>query len=128
MNALDRNRIAADVYEYLPKELRPTGSTTEMSTTSPHVTLTYSGPYFLEISAAGVNKGLGLEKYCESQGLDRTEVVAFGDLLNDREMLQFAGLGLCMGNGHPDMKLLAGRVIGTNADDGVAREIESWFN
>ncbi|KAG0204048.1 hypothetical protein BGX28_003889 [Mortierella sp. GBA30] len=102
---------------------------TQIGSTSsePDVSLTYSGNYFLEISAAGVNKGLGLQRYCEANGIAREDVVAFGDLLNDAEMLQFAGLGLCMGNGHEEMKRLADRVIGTNAEDGLAKEIESWF-
>ncbi|KAF9105131.1 hypothetical protein BGX29_000572 [Mortierella sp. GBA35] len=132
--ALDRNRTASKVYESLPSALlHPTAPTTPstLSTSSsslaPPLTLTYSGPYFLEISAGGVNKGLGLSKYCEANGIARGDVVAFGDLLNDAEMLQFAGLGLCMGNGHEDMKRLADRVIGTNAEDGLAQEVESWF-
>ncbi|KAF9954466.1 hypothetical protein BGZ72_004571 [Mortierella alpina] len=138
--ALDRNRAAPALYESLPESLRPTSdganttSTTNTTTTSapmtvpePQATLTYSGDYFLEISAAGVNKGLGLQKYCEANQIAQEDVVAFGDLLNDAEMLQFAGLGLCMGNGHEDMKKLADRVIGTNAEDGLAKEVESWF-
>ncbi|KAF9987275.1 hypothetical protein BGZ75_000843 [Mortierella antarctica] len=139
--ALDRNRPAPALYESLPESLRmtcvaDTTTTTTTTTTNAHmptasepqVTLTYSGDYFLEISAAGVNKGLGLEKYCEANQIAREDVVAFGDLLNDAEMLQFAGLGLCMGNGHEDMKRLADRVIGTNAEDGLAKEVESWFS
>ncbi|KAF9299060.1 hypothetical protein BGZ74_009113 [Mortierella antarctica] len=123
--ALDRNRVASEVYESMPASLRsnePVGTGD-----APQVTLTYSGPYFLEVSGPGVNKGLGLKQYCEGHGIARQDVVAFGDLLNDAEMLQYAGLGLCMGNGHPEMKKLADRVIGTNAEDGLAKEIESWF-
>lgn len=134
--ALDRNRPAPALYESLPESLRGNSAATTTTTTThnshtttdvqsaassePQATLTYSGPYFLEISAAGVNKGLGLQKYCEANRIAREDVVAFGDLLNDAEMLQFAGLGLCMGNGHDDMKALADRVIGTNAEDGWA--------
>ncbi|KAF9313301.1 hypothetical protein BG003_005420 [Podila horticola] len=123
--ALDRNRVASEVYESMPESLRSnepvdTGDALQ-------VTLTYSGPYFLEVSGPGVNKGLGLKQYCEGHGIAREDVVAFGDLLNDAEMLQYAGLGLCMGNGHSEMKKLADRVIGTNAEDGLAKEIESWF-
>ncbi|KAF9122954.1 hypothetical protein BGW39_009388 [Mortierella sp. 14UC] len=132
--ALDRNRTASAVYESLPDPLVhhsiPVTTTIPIAPTEntrPPLTLTYSGPYFLEISAAGVNKGLGLSAYCAHNSIPREKVVAFGDLLNDAEMLQFAGLGLCMGNGHEDMKRLADRVIGTNAEDGLAREVESWF-
>ncbi|KAF9902594.1 hypothetical protein EC991_004767 [Linnemannia zychae] len=135
--ALDRNRTASAVYESLPdplvhhhhynhQDITPT-TPIAPTDTRPPLTLTYSGPYFLEISGAGVNKGLGLSAYCAHNSIPREEVVAFGDLLNDAEMLQFAGLGLCMGNGHEDMKRLADRVIGTNAEDGLAKEVESWF-
>ncbi|KAG0284577.1 hypothetical protein BGZ96_011065 [Linnemannia gamsii] len=125
--ALDRNRTASAVYESLPSpSLSPLPSPTTEHRRP--LTVTYSGPYFLEISAAGVNKGLGLSAYCEANKIPREDVVAFGDLLNDAEMLQYAGLGLCMGNGHDDMKRLADRVIGTNAEDGLAVEVESWFS
>ncbi|KAF9429689.1 hypothetical protein BGZ94_009840 [Podila epigama] len=134
--ALDRNRVASEVYESLPKSMQ--GGTDQPSplvneangsaaSVSPELTLTYSGPYFLEVSGPGVNKGSGLRRYCEGHGIARQDVAAFGDLLNDAEMLAYAGLGLCMGNGHPDMKKLADRVIGTNAEDGLAKEIESWY-
>jgi hypothetical protein len=136
--ALDRNRTSGDVYKSLPESLRvmspssmapgtaPMASTTAV-TPSPTVEITYACNYFLEIAAAGVSKGLGLAKYCEAHGIAREDVVAFGDLLNDATMLEFAGLGLCMGNGHEEMKKLADRIIGTNTEDGVAQEIESWF-
>lgn len=129
--ALDRNRTASAVYESLSSPSLSVFSPSFSLFTTEHrrpLTVTYSGPYFLEISAAGVNKGLGLSAYCEANKIPREDVVAFGDLLNDAEMLQYAGLGLCMGNGHEDMKRLADRVIGTNAEDGLAVEVESWFS
>ncbi|KAG0306808.1 hypothetical protein BGZ98_001673 [Dissophora globulifera] len=131
--ALDRNRTAADVYESLPLDVlsmpapaKPRPNDTDIANADP-ISVSYSNAFFLEIAAAGVNKGLGLQKYCEANRIPRENVVAFGDLLNDAEMLQYAGLGLCMGNGHESVKRLADRVIETNADDGVAKEIESWF-
>ncbi|KAI8614040.1 HAD-like domain-containing protein [Chytriomyces sp. MP71] len=113
--ALQRGKTAPELYASLPDELRPSN-------------LVYSGNYFLEASAKGVSKGLGLQTHCESNGIARESVVAFGDLLNDKEMLVYAGLGLCMRNGHEQVKDIADRVIGSNAEDGVAREIESWFD
>ncbi|KAJ3069181.1 hypothetical protein HDU98_007738 [Podochytrium sp. JEL0797] len=120
--ALDRDKEASVLYESIPGVLKP-----------PHapagaIALTYSGPFFVEMSACGVNKGLGLQTFCEGNGVPREKVVAFGDLLNDAEMLQYAGLGLCMRNGHEDVKKLSDRVVGTNAEDGVAGEVESWFD
>ncbi|KAF9288610.1 hypothetical protein BGZ68_010910 [Mortierella alpina] len=130
--ALDRNRPAPALYESLPESLRITSAAnataTSMTASEPQVFLAYSNNFCLEMSAAGVNKGLGLQKYCEANQIAREDVVAFGDLFNDAEMLEFAGLGLCMGNGHEDMKKLADRVIGTNAEDGLAKEVESWFS
>ncbi|KAF9302394.1 hypothetical protein BGZ74_005420 [Mortierella antarctica] len=126
--ALDRNRVASEVYESLPDSLRSKAGSSDAPTAIPPISLTYSGPLFLEVSGPGVNKGLGLRQYCDGNGIARQDVAAFGDLLNDAEMLEYAGLGLCMGNGHPEMKRLADRVIGTNAEDGLAKEIESWFS
>ncbi|KAF9586357.1 hypothetical protein BGW38_006418 [Lunasporangiospora selenospora] len=134
--ALDRDRTAPEVYESLPSSLRNNESasatvsskdTRALSQEKANFEVTYSGMHFLEMAAPGVSKGLGLQRYCEGHGIDRKDVIAFGDLLNDAEMLQYAGLGLCMGNGHPNMKALADRVIGLNSEDGLAKEIESWF-
>ncbi|KAJ3124758.1 hypothetical protein HK100_011128 [Physocladia obscura] len=127
--ALDKTKTAAQLYDSLPQDMKPVSPSEKNQNITPDADLavTYSGPYFLEVAAAGVSKGLGLELLCTSLDIKRENIVAFGDLLNDAEMLQFAGQGLCMGNGHPDMKKLADRVIGTNTEEGVAEEIESWF-
>ncbi|KAJ3007395.1 UNVERIFIED_CONTAM: hypothetical protein HDU68_003541 [Siphonaria sp. JEL0065] len=114
--ALDRARTASEVYESLSTNIHES------------LSIVYSTPHFLEIAAMGMHKAVGLEKYCKANGIHVDDVVAFGDFLNDIEMLEFAGLGLCMGNGHEDVKKVADRVIGTNVEDGVAREIESWFD
>ncbi|KAJ3387615.1 hypothetical protein HDU84_000649 [Entophlyctis sp. JEL0112] len=122
--ALDESRPAPRLYESLPPELKAEPHGSDPAT---QFSVVYSGEYFLEISAANVSKGLALAAYCAKHGIDRADVVAFGDLINDVEMLKFAGTGLCMRNGHEEVKKLADRVIGFNDDDGVAQEIESWF-
>ena len=57
----------------------------------------------------------------KGRGFAAAEAVAFGDGLNDREMLQGVGLGIAMGNGHPELKAIADRVAPALADHGVAR-------
>ncbi len=78
----------------------------------------------IEISALGVSKASTLALCCEQRGIAPEEVVAFGDMPNDIEMLSWAGRSYAMGNAHPEVVAAAsGRTIGNN-DDGVAVVIE----
>lgn len=78
----------------------------------------------LEISAAGVSKASTLALCCTERGITPDEVVAFGDMPNDVEMLAWAGMSYAMGNAHPDVVTAAsGRTVANN-DDGVAVIIE----
>ncbi|MFM9369001.1 Cof-type HAD-IIB family hydrolase [Streptomyces sp. Da 82-17] len=78
----------------------------------------------LEISAAGVSKASTLALCCTERGIVPDEVVAFGDMPNDVEMLSWAGTSYAMGNAHPDVVAAAsGRTVANN-DDGVAVVIE----
>lgn len=86
---------------------------------------TTSGAPFLEIGAAGVNKAATLAWLCDRWGIEAKDVIAFGDNLNDVEMLQFAGRGVAMGNALPETKEAADEVTASNEDDGVALVIES---
>lgn len=79
---------------------------------------------FLELSRADVHKAATVEQLLESSGVLPHEVVAFGDMPNDLELIEWAGLGVAMGNGHPDLKAAADEVTTSNDDDGVALVIE----
>ncbi|MFF9339243.1 HAD family hydrolase [Streptomyces sp. NPDC014773] len=78
----------------------------------------------IEISALGVSKASTLALCCAKRGITPDEVVAFGDMPNDIEMLSWAGRSYAMGNAHPEVVAAAsGRTVGNN-DDGVAVVIE----
>ncbi|GGB16177.1 hydrolase [Flexivirga endophytica] len=83
----------------------------------------HGGP--AEISAPGVTKASGLQHWCDSLGIDATEVWAFGDMPNDLPMLRWAGTSYAMANGHPDVIAAADRLCDSNAEDGVARVLET---
>ncbi|MFJ3584444.1 Cof-type HAD-IIB family hydrolase [Streptomyces sp. NPDC090127] len=87
--------------------------------------LTRSSPTaLLEISGLGVSKASTLELCCAERGISAAEVVAFGDMPNDIEMLSWAGRSYAMGNAHPDVIAAAsGRTVANN-EDGVAAVIE----
>ncbi|MFF8832113.1 Cof-type HAD-IIB family hydrolase [Streptomyces sp. NPDC015131] len=87
--------------------------------------ITRSSPSaLLEVSGLGVSKASTLALCCAERGISADEVVAFGDMPNDIEMLSWAGRSYAMGNAHPDVVAAAsGRTVANN-DDGVARIIE----
>ncbi|WP_069884133.1 Cof-type HAD-IIB family hydrolase [Streptomyces luteocolor] len=88
-------------------------------------TVTRSSPSaLLEISGPGISKASTLELCCAERGITPEEVVAFGDMPNDIEMLTWAGTSYAMGNAHPDVVAAAsGRTVANN-EDGVAVVIE----
>lgn len=88
-------------------------------------TITRSSPSaLLEISGPGVSKASTLALCCAERGISHEEVVAFGDMPNDVEMLTWAGQSYAMGNAHPDVLAAAsGRTVANN-EDGVAVVIE----
>ena len=80
-----------------------------------------------EISEPGINKATALQSLVDHLGLSAESVWAFGDGVNDHEMLEWAGRGHAMGNADPSTKAKADIVVGTNLDDGVAQTLEMLF-
>ena len=88
---------------------------------------THSAPTvaMLELSRPGVNKAVTLAEYARSLGIDAADVVAFGDMPNDIEMLRWAGHGYAMASGHPEAIRAAGQQAPHFDDDGVAQVLEA---
>jgi Cof subfamily protein (haloacid dehalogenase superfamily) len=78
----------------------------------------------IEVSGLGVSKASTLALCCAERGISADEVVAFGDMPNDLEMLTWAGTSYAMGNAHPDVLAASTGRTGTNEEDGVAFVIE----
>ena len=81
-------------------------------------------PGSVELTAPGVHKGSGVAHLCERLGVERDDVVAFGDGLNDHEMLRWAGHGVAMGNADPSTRAIVDEVTASNDLDGVAMVVE----
>jgi hypothetical protein len=83
----------------------------------------YVEPYdvnIVEVFDPAVNKWQGILHVAARHNIARDEIIAIGDDMNDLPMLREAGLGVAMGNARPEAKAVAKRVIGTNADEGLA--------
>jgi Cof subfamily protein (haloacid dehalogenase superfamily) len=83
---------------------------------------------FIEISAAGVDKGTALAQLCATQGIAAEEVVAFGDMPNDLAMLAWADCGVAVANADPLVIAAADAVTCSNDEDGVARKIAAMLD
>ena len=90
-------------------------------------TVVRSSPYFLEFMNKRSNKGTGEAALAEHLGLTAHQVIAVGDAGNDRHMIEYAGLGVAMGNACDEIKTLAQYTTARNDEDGVARVIEQFI-
>ena len=88
---------------------------------------TLSGAPFVEVMAQGVTKATGIAQVCARLGIDRHEVLAFGDALNDLEMLEWAGHGVAVANAIDVVRDAADEVTASNDEDGVAIVIEGML-
>lgn len=88
-----------------------------------------SGPEWLDLTHPTANKGTAIEKVQEKLGISKEETMAFGDFLNDLEMMAAAGHSYAMKNAHPDI-LKASRFITQfdNNENGVVQTIMQKFN
>lgn len=84
-----------------------------------------SGDSWIDISNKSVNKGNAIKAIQRRYGISPEESMAFGDYLNDVEMLQSCENSYCMENGHPDLKAIAKRIAPSNDDDGVMRILDT---
>jgi Cof subfamily protein (haloacid dehalogenase superfamily) len=80
----------------------------------------------VDVLHSACSKGAALAEWARRRGFARQEVMAIGDNLNDREMLEYAGLPVVMGNSVPELKTLGWRQTLTNDQDGVAAAIENY--
>jgi len=86
-----------------------------------------SCPHLMEFTDAGASKGLALAAVGAAHGIAREEMIAVGDGYNDVPMLEYAGLGVAMGNAPEDIKGMCQAVTLGNDEDGVAKVIERYI-
>ena len=85
------------------------------------------GPYFLNMLSRKAGKVASLRKILKKSGIDKNEVMAIGDSNNDLGTIEFAGLGIAMGNASRDVKLAADHISSDNDNSGVAEAIYKFI-
>lgn len=82
--------------------------------------------YYTEVTNQNVNKWSAIEFLMNKLGIKANEIVAIGDNLNDKEMIENAGLGVVMGNSNPKMKEIANVIVADNDSEGVMDAINKF--
>lgn len=90
----------------------------------PDLIAEYRGFGGVEIGPHGVDKAVALGWLATHLGIDRADVWAYGDGINDVDMLTWAGHGVAMGNADESLLAVADEVTMSNDDDGVAVVLE----
>lgn len=83
--------------------------------------------FYTEVTNKNVNKWSAIEFLLDKLHINREEVVAIGDNMNDIEMIQNAGLGIVMGNSNPKMKEIADEIVSDNNSEGVLEAFNKFI-
>lgn len=83
------------------------------------LTTTLSGYHWVDVMKPGVHKGRAMEALMAQMGVTRDECMAFGDYLNDLELLESVTHSYAMANAHPQLKEIAAHIAPSNDENGV---------
>ncbi|MDD2956203.1 MAG: Cof-type HAD-IIB family hydrolase [Oscillospiraceae bacterium] len=86
-----------------------------------------SEAFFLEIMPKNIDKAYSLGKLLEHLGMTKDEMICCGDGFNDKSMIEYAGLGVAMMNGKPEVKAAADYIAPSNDEDGIAHVVEKFL-
>ena len=79
--------------------------------------------YYTEITSENVDKWNAIEWLAEKLEIEKEEIMAIGDNINDKLMIENAGLGIAMGNSDPLIKEIADKTVANNNENGVAEAL-----
>lgn len=85
------------------------------------------GYFYTEISSTQVNKWQAIKYLLPILQIKPEEVIGIGDNINDKEMIENAGLGVCMGQSTPVIKEISDEITDSNTEEGVANVLEKIF-
>ncbi len=93
----------------------------------PHLSISMSKPFFLEVAQQGIDKGNSLKLLAQELNIHSHEIIAIGNAGNDLSMIEYAGLGLWVANVTPELRDKANAIVASNNNDGVAEAIEKYI-
>lgn len=83
----------------------------------------FTSNFYYEYTSLGIDKGAALREAMAKLGIKPEECIAFGDAENDIPMLEYAGIGVAMGNAQDGVKAIADEITLSNEEDGIAHSL-----
>lgn len=91
------------------------------------VTAAFSAPFYFEFTDKGIDKAKALNTVFPEMGIHSENIIAFGDGHNDRSIIEYAGIGVAMGNAVDALKEIADDVTLSCDEDGIAAGLEKYL-
>ena len=93
----------------------------------PHLSVSMSKPFFLEVAQNGIDKGASIKFLAEKLNILQSEIIAVGNAGNDLTMIEYAGLGVWVDNVDPELRDKANFIVASNNDHGVAEVVRRFI-
>lgn len=99
----------------------------DLKATMPHLSVSMSKPFFLEVAQNGIDKGASIKFLAEKLDILQSEIIAVGNAGNDLTMIEYAGLGVWVDNVDPELRDKANFIVASNNDHGVAEVVRRFI-
>ena len=99
----------------------------DLKAAMPHLSVSMSKPFFLEVAQNGIDKGASIKFLAEKLNILQSEIIAVGNAGNDLTMIQYAGLGVWVDNVDAELRDKGDVVVASNNDHGVAEVVRRFI-
>lgn len=99
----------------------------DLKATMPHLSVSMSKPFFLEVAQNGIDKGASIKFLAKKLNILQSEIIAVGNAGNDLTMIEYAGLGVWVDNVDPELRDKGDVVVASNNDHGVAEVVRRFI-
>jgi Cof subfamily protein (haloacid dehalogenase superfamily) len=93
----------------------------------PHLSVSMSKPFFLEVAQNGIDKGASIKLLAEKLNILQSEIIAVGNAGNDLTMIEYAGLGVWVDNVDPELRHRGDVIVASNNNHGVAEVVRRFI-
>jgi Cof subfamily protein (haloacid dehalogenase superfamily) len=99
----------------------------DLKAAMPHLSVSMSKPFFLEVAQNGIDKGSSIKFLAEKLNILQSEIIAVGNAGNDLTMIEYAGLGVWVDNVDPELRDKGDFIVASNNNHGVAEVVRRFI-